>query len=150
MQALQLKCNKPRQGQIQESQAQLNLPQISLWGPGQVSQLGKVFHPFYTFPSSRLKFHSVAQSCPTLCNPMAWSMPGLPVLHPLPELDESVMLSKHLILSCPLLFLPSIYLSIRVFSNESAVCIRWPKCWWFSFSISFSNEYSGLISFRMD
>ena len=127
-------------------------PDFSLgsWTVIQVSQLGKVFHPFSTFPSSRLKFHSVAQSCPTLCNPMDWSMPGLPVLQPLPELDESVMLSKHLILCCPLLFLPSIYLSIRVFSNKSALCIRWPKCWWFSLSISFSSEYSGLISFRMD
>ena len=60
------------------------------------------------------------------------------------------MLSKHLILCRPLLFLPSIYLSIRVFSKESALCIRWPKYWWFSFSSSLSNEYSGLNSFRMD
>ena len=63
---------------------------------------------------------------------------------------ESVMLSNHLILYHPLLLLPSIFLSIRVFSNESALYIRWPKCWSFSFSISPSNEYSGLISFRMD
>ena len=62
---------------------------------------------------------------------------------------ESVMLSKHLIL-CPLLFLPSIFPSIRVFSNESARHMRWPKYWSFSFSISLSNEHSGLISFRMD
>ena len=55
-----------------------------------------------------------------------------------------------LILCCPLLLLPSIFLSIRVFSNESVLCIRWPKCWSFSFSISLSNEYPGLISFRMD
>ena len=63
---------------------------------------------------------------------------------------ESVMLSNHLILCNPLLFLPSICPSIRVFSNESAPCIRWPKYWSYSFSISPSNEYSGLISFRMD
>ena len=60
------------------------------------------------------------------------------------------MPSNHLILCCPLLLLPSIFPSIRVFSNESALCIRWPKYWSFSFSISPSNEYSGLISFRMD
>ena len=63
---------------------------------------------------------------------------------------ESVMLSNHLILCCPLLFLPSIFPSIRVFSNESVLHIRWPKYWSFSFSISPSNEYSGLISFRID
>ena len=63
---------------------------------------------------------------------------------------ESVMLSNHLILCGPLLLLPSIFPSIRVFSNESVLCIRWPKDWSFSFSISPSGEYSGLISFRMD
>ena len=63
---------------------------------------------------------------------------------------ESMMPSNHLILCCPLLLLPSIYPSIRVFSNESFLCIRWPKYWSFSFSINPSNEYSGLISFRMD
>ena len=63
---------------------------------------------------------------------------------------ESLMPSNHLILSCPLLLLPSIFPSIRVFSSESALCIRWPKFWSFSLSISPSNEYSGLISFRMD
>ena len=57
---------------------------------------------------------------------------------------------NHLILCCPLLHLPSIFLSIRVFSNESALCIRWPKYWRFSFNISPSNEHQGLISFRMD
>ena len=63
---------------------------------------------------------------------------------------ESVKPSNHLILCCPLLLLPSIFPSIRVFSNESVLHIRWPKYWSFSFSISSSNEYSGLISFRMD
>ena len=65
-------------------------------------------------------------------------------------LIELLIPSKHLILCCPLLFLPSIFPSIRVFSNESVLCIRWPKDWNFSFSISPFNEYSGLISFRMD
>ena len=63
---------------------------------------------------------------------------------------ESVMLCNHLILCHPLLLLPSIFPSIRVFSNESALCLRWPKYWNFSFSISPSDEYSGLISFRSD
>ena len=80
---------------------------------------------------------------------------GLPVHHQLPELlilisIESVMPSSHLILCCPLLLLPSILLSIRVFSKESVLHSRWPKYNSFSFSISPSNEYSGLISFRMD
>ena len=64
--------------------------------------------------------------------------------------SESMMPSNHLILCCPLLFLPSVFPSIRVFSKESVLCITWPKYWSFSFSISPSNEYSGLISFRMD
>ena len=63
---------------------------------------------------------------------------------------ESVMPSNHLVLCCPLLLLPSTFPSIRVFSSESAFCKRWPKCWSFSVSISPSNEYSGLISFRID
>ena len=63
---------------------------------------------------------------------------------------ESVMPSNHLILCCPLLLLSSIFPSIRVFSSESALCIRWPKCWSFSFNISPSSKHPGLISFRMD
>ena len=83
------------------------------------------------------------------------STPGLPVHHQLPESlrltsIESVMPSSHLILCWPLLLLPPIPPSIRVFSNESTLPMRWPKYWSFSFSISPSNEYSGLISFRMD
>ena len=102
-----------------------------------------------------VQFSSVTQSCPTLCNPMNCSTPGLPVHHQLPELAqllsiESVMPSNHLILCHPLLLLLSIFPSIRVFSNESVLRIRWPKFWSFSFSISPSSEYSGLISFRMD
>ena len=97
----------------------------------------------------------VAKLCPTLCNPINCSMPGFPVLHYLPEIVlklmsiESVMPSNYLILCCPLLLLPSIFL-IRVFSNELALCIKWPKYWSFSFSTSPSNEYSGLIFFRID
>ena len=83
------------------------------------------------------------------------STPGLPVHHQLLSLPklmskESVMPSNHLILCHPLLLLPSIFPSIREFSNESALCIRQPKYWSFSFSIGLSNEHSGLISFRMD
>ena len=96
---------------------------------------------------------SVAQSCLTLCNPMNCSMPGFPVHHQLPELAlsiELVMPSNHLILCRPLLLLPSIFPSIRVFSKESVLHISWPEYQSFSFSIRPSNEYSGLISFRMD
>ena len=97
-------------------------------------------------------FSSVAQLCLTLCKPMNCSTPRLPVYHQLPKLMsiESVMPSNHLILCCPLLFLPSIFPSIRTFSSESVLCIRWPKHWTFSFSISPSNEYLGLISCRID
>ena len=77
------------------------------------------------------------------------SMPGFSVHHQLPEL-ELVMPSKHLIFCHPLLLLPSISSSIKVFSTESVLPIRWPKYWSFSFSISPSNEHPGLISFRMD
>ena len=88
-----------------------------------------------------IHFSSVAQSYPTLCDPMDCSM--------LMSI-KSVMLSNHLILCCPFLFPPSVIPSIRVFSNESVLHIRWPKNWSFSFSISPSNEHSGLISFKMD
>ena len=86
---------------------------------------------------------------------MDCSMPGFHVHHQLWELSkfipiESVMASSHLILCCPLLLLPSIFPRVRVFSNELVLCIKWPKDWSFSFSISPSNKYSGLISFRMD
>ena len=100
------------------------------------------------------QFSSVIQSCPTLCNPMNCRMPGLPVHYQLPESTQSmsivlVMPSNHLICH-PLLLLPTIFPSIRVFSNESALCNRWPKYQSFSFNISPSNEQPGLISFRMD
>ena len=98
---------------------------------------------------------SDAQSCPTLCNPMNCSTPGLPVRHQLSEftqthVHQSVMPSSHLILYRPLLLLPPIPPSIRVFSNESTLHMRWPKYWSFSFSIIPSKEIPGLISFRTD
>ena len=110
-----------------------------------------VYHSNYA--SFHFQFSSVTQLCPTLCDPMNRSMSGLPVHHQLLELCklmsfESVMPSNHLILCHPLL-LPSILSSIRVFSSESVLRIR-PKYWSFNFSIGTSNEYSGLISFRMD
>ena len=90
-----------------------------------------------------------------LCDPMDCSMPGFPVLHHLPEfaqthvhcVGDAIQFSHPL---CPLLPLPLVFPSIRVFPNELFLRIRWPKYWSFSFSISPSNEYSGLISFRID
>ena len=86
---------------------------------------------------------------------MNGSMPGLPVHHQLPELIQThvhrvMMPSGHLLLCCPLLLLPPVPSSIRIFSNESSLCMRWPKYWSFRLSISPSSEYSGLVSFWMD
>ena len=94
-------------------------------------------------------FSSVPQSCLTLWDPMDCSTPGLSVLHRLPVLDQThVSWLGDAIQTChPLLLPPSIFPSIRAFSNESVLWIRWPKYWSFNFSISPSNEYSGLISF---
>ena len=107
------------------------------------------------FVSLNLYCCSVAQSCPTLCNPMDCSTPAslsFTISQTLLKFMsiESVMPSNHLILCHPHLLLSSIFPSIRVFSNESALRIGWPKYWSFSFSISPSNEYSWLVSFRMD
>ena len=101
------------------------------------------------------QFSSVAQSCPTLCDPMNCSTPGLLVHHQVPEFTQThvhwvsdAIQPSHL---CrPLLLLPLIFSSIRVFSNESALRISWPKDWSFSFNISPTNEHPGLISFRMN
>ena len=95
---------------------------------------------------------SVAYSCRTLCDPNDCNMPGFPVHHQLLELAQTHVhwVSDAIQQSYSFLFLPSIFPSIRAFSNESALRIRWPKYWSFSFSISSSNEYSGLISFRID
>ena len=111
--------------------------------------------PTHHPPFLQKSVRSVTQSCPTLCDPMDCSMPGFPIHHQLLELTQThvhqlVMPSNHLSLCRPLLLPPSISPSIRVVSNESVLRIRWPKYWSFSFSISPSNEYSGLISFRTD
>ena len=104
---------------------------------------------------SKIQFSSVTQLCSTLCNPMNRNTPGLPVHHQLPEFIQThvhrvgdAIQSSHLLSS--LLLLPPIPPSIRVFSNESTLRTRWPKYWSFSLSISPSNEYPGLIFFRMD
>ena len=104
---------------------------------------------------SSVQFSSVAQLCLTLCDPMNRSAPGTPVHHQLPDftqthvhqVSDAIQPSHPL---SPLLLLPPIPPSIRVFSNESTLCMSWPKYWSFSFSISPSNEQPGLISLRMD
>ena len=119
------------------------------------------YNYFSCFPLEILKnlfwvqFSSVAQTCLTLCHPMDCSIPAsLSITNTRSLLSlmsiESMMPSSHLILCCPCLHLPSIFPSNRVFSNESVLHIKWPKYWSFSFSISHSNEYSGLISFKID
>ena len=99
-----------------------------------------------------VQFSSVAKSCPALCDHMDCSTPGLPVHHQslLKVMSIESVMPSTIILCRPLLLPPSIFPSIRVFSNDSVLCIRWPKFWSFGFSISPSNEYSGLIYFRMD
>ena len=113
---------------------------------------------------SLIQFCSLPQLCPTLCYPIDCSMPDLPVDHQIQEftqthvhwvgdviqLSELVMSSSYLILCNRLLLLPLIFPSISAFSNELDLHIRWPEYWSFSFNISLSNEYSGMISFRMD
>ena len=117
------------------------------------------FSPLECFSVSLCLFNplarSVTQSCLTLCNSWPTARQASLIITNSQSLlklmsIESVMPSNHLILCHPLLLLPSIFPSIRVFSNESVLLTRWPKYWSFSFSISPSNEYSGLISFRMD
>ena len=110
---------------------------------------------YHTFVSFTLQVSSVAHSRPTLCDPMFCSMPGLPVHYQLPEFTQTYVhgVGDAIQPSHPLPspFLPTFNLSsIRVFSNESVLCIRQPKYWSLSFSISPSNKYSGPISFRMD
>ena len=111
-------------------------------------------HSFSRSEKSSVQFNSVAQSCPTLCDPMdckTQASLSITISQSLLKLMsiESVMPSNHLILCHPLLLLPSLFPSIRVFSNESALCIRWPKYQSFSFNISPSNEHWGLISFEV-
>ena len=114
-----------------------------------------MFSPKRKKGNHSVQFSSVAQLCPTLCNPMNHSTPGLPVHHQLPEFIQTQVhrVSDAIQPSHPLSspFPPAFHLSQHQgFSNESAVCIRWPKYWSFSFSISPSNEHPGLVSFRMD
>ena len=112
------------------------------------------FHINWELLTKYDQFSSVAQFCLTFCNPMDCSTPGLPVHHQLLELTQTqvhqvsdAIQPSHLL---SLLLQPSIFPSIRVFSSESVLCIRLPKYWSFSFSISPSNEFSGLISFRIN
>ena len=114
-----------------------------------------VNYPTFCLGSCSVQFSHSAVS--NLCDPMDYSMPGFPIHYQLPEhaqmhVHQVSDASSHFILCHPLILLPSIFPSIRVISNKSVLCIRWPKYWTFSFSISISsfNEYSGLISFRMD
>ena len=114
--------------------------------------------PFIQFIYSlkiSVQFSSVAKLCPALCDPVNCSTPGsLSITSSRSLLKlmsiESVMPSSHLILCRPLLLLPSIFPRVRVFSNELALHMRWPKYWSFSFNLNPSNEHPGLISFRMD
>ena len=139
----------------------LILTQISMWMYPFASILRqhvKQIHALLmiTLPCTLVsQFTSVTLSCPTFCDPMDCNTLGFPVLINSWSLlnlmsIQLVMPSNHLILCCPLLLPLSIFPSIRVFSNESVLCIRWPKYRSFSFTISPSNEYSGLISFRID
>ena len=115
----------------------------------------KATHTNVLFLYISIQFSSVAQLCPTLCDPMDCSTPGLPVHHQFLEftqthvhwVGDAIQPSHSLSSPSPS---PLMFPSIRVFSNESVLCIRWPKYWSFSFSISPSNEYSGLISFGID
>ena len=136
-----------------------------MWPDGPKGRSGEAIHRnFYKYTgilrieifraSLVVSVQSVQLLSPSLCDPMNCSTPGLPVHHQLLEFTqttstESVMPSNHLILCHPLLLPPSVFPSIRVFSNESVLRISWPK-WSFSFNISPSNEHSRVISFRMD
>ena len=126
--------------------------------PSQLHEAGHLFYPelyIHAWHTVGTQCCSVAQSCPTLCDPMNHSMPGLPVHYQLPEFTQTHVhwVSDAIqppLPGVPLLFLPSVFPSIRVFSNALVLQIRWSKYWSFSFSISPSNEYSGLTSFKMD
>ena len=122
--------------------------------PGLLFQLS-IIHDFFSHFCFLPRFSSVTQSCLTLCNPIDCSTPSLPIHHELPELAQThVHRVDDAIQPCYPLPFPSpsasIFLSIRVFSNELTLDIRWSKYWSFNFTFSPSNEYSGLISFRID
>ena len=128
------------------------LKEYSSTAGSRTKSLGYLQFPFHKV-TLRLRCFSVTQSCLTLCDPMNYSMPGFLVLHYLPKLAQTYV---HWVsdaiqpFHCPPVLLSSFFASIRIFSNDSVVPTRWPKCWSFSFSISPSNEYSELISFRID
>ena len=143
----------------------LDLPEIKLFfniyfeiifNLQNVTKIVQLTYTLYSsYPNVSVQFSLVSQSCPTLCDCRTAARQAslsITISRNLLKLMsiKSVMPSNHLILCHPVFLLPSIFPSIRVFSNESALCIRWPKYWSFSFSLSPSNEYLGLISFRMD
>ena len=127
---------------LENSHGQRNLMGYSPWGHKELDMTERL--STYVYVCVCLYSCSVTQSCLTLCHPMDCSTPGFPVLHHLLELAERhvhcMQPCNHLILCCPLLLLPSIFPSIRVFSNESVLHNRWPKYRTFSFSISPSNS----------
>ena len=130
------------------------ISKFMMWVRGLVP-LSEFWDIFVLSLAASVQFSSVPQSCPTFCNPMYCSKPGFPVHHQLPQFIQThvhwlsdAIQPSHPLLS--LLLLPSVSPSIRFFPKESILCIRWPKFWSFSFSISPSNEYSGLISFKID
>ena len=142
---------------MSQSTFNLTAPQLSVTVLARISKTGNMllYYNSHHFVDGayNVQLSSVTQSCSTLCDPMDCSTPRLPVHHQFSEFTQTLsielmMPSNHLILCHPLLLLPSIFPSIRVFSNESALRIKWPKYWSFSFSISPSNEHSGLISCR--
>ena len=129
------------------------LSQKYIWLYFQLLTGRTVLRAFWESSSCINIISSVAQLCPTLCNPMNCSTPGFPVLTNswslLKLMSIALVMPSNHILCHPLFLLPSIFPRIRVFLNESVLCIRWPKYQSFSFSISPSNEYSGLISFKI-
>ena len=137
-----------------ESHGQRSLAGYSPWGRQESDRTDWLTHT-HTHTHTPVQFSSVAQSCPTLCDPMNCSTSGLPVRHQLLEFTQTpvhwvgdAIQPSHPLSS--LILLPPVPPSIRDFSNESCLRMRWPKYWSFSFSRSPSNEHSGLISFRMD
>ena len=130
---------------------------LCLLGPegGKLQPSGQILPEIYFCTACKFCHRSVAQSCPMLCSPMDCSAPASLSSAPSQSLCKftsmkSGMLFDHLIFCHPLLLLPSIFPISSLFSSELALCIRWPKYWSFGFSISSSNEHSGLISFRTD
>ena len=150
-----MKRGSPKHSYLKKLPSSVPLTKDCLFFSGRVQQYKvttsliclQIFHHFIFFHH----FSSVAHLCQTLCDPMNHSTPGFPVHHQLPEFTQTRVhrvsdASSHLILNRPLLLLPPIPPSIRVFSNESTLCMRWAKYWSFSFSVIPSKEIPGLIS----